>query len=162
MWRGGAQGGGCLGGSACSPSFLLQSGAMGGKPLSTFYTQLVLMPQVLHYAQYVLLGLGGLLLLVPIIYQLRSQVSRRCGQARDSAQVSAGLSPAASSRSTSSLASCSSFFSTSPERPRTLPGGGWAKTGTQSFGQQVGATWCPLWGMPAEGGGGGPAEGLAG
>lgn len=46
---------------------------MGGKPLSTFYTQLVLMPQVLHYAQYVLLGLGGLLLLVPIIYQLRSQ-----------------------------------------------------------------------------------------
>lgn len=50
-----------------------QSGAMGGKPLSTFYTQLVLMPQVLHYAQYVLLGLGGLLLLVPIIYQLRSQ-----------------------------------------------------------------------------------------
>ncbi|KAK7802338.1 hypothetical protein U0070_025290 [Myodes glareolus] len=50
-----------------------QSGAMGGKPLNTFYTQLVLMPQVLHYAQYVLLGLGGLLLLVPIIYQLRSQ-----------------------------------------------------------------------------------------
>lgn len=50
-----------------------QSGAMGGKPLSTFYTQLVLMPQVLHYAQYVLLGLGGLLLLVPIICQLRSQ-----------------------------------------------------------------------------------------
>lgn len=58
-------------------SIPLQSGAMGGKPLSTFYTQLVLMPQVLHYAQYVLLGLGGLLLLVPIIYQLRSQVSRR-------------------------------------------------------------------------------------
>ncbi|GAB1290200.1 Scavenger receptor class B member 1 [Apodemus speciosus] len=50
-----------------------QSGAMGGKPLRTFYTQLVLMPQVLNYAQYVLLGLGGLLLLVPIIYQLRSQ-----------------------------------------------------------------------------------------
>lgn len=50
-----------------------QSGTMGGKPLNTFYTQLVLMPQVLHYAQYVLLGLGGLLLLVPIVYQLRSQ-----------------------------------------------------------------------------------------
>ncbi|CAH7245869.1 Scarb1 [Phodopus roborovskii] len=50
-----------------------QSGAMGGEPLNTFYTQLVLMPQVLHYAQYVLLGLGSLLLLVPIIYQLRSQ-----------------------------------------------------------------------------------------
>lgn len=50
-----------------------QSGMMGGKTLNTFYTQLVLMPQVLHYAQYVLLGLGGLLLLVPIIYQLRSQ-----------------------------------------------------------------------------------------
>lgn len=63
----------------CS-SIPLQSGAMGGKPLNTFYTQLVLMPQVLHYAQYVLLGLGGLLLLVPIIYQLRSQVSRRGGR----------------------------------------------------------------------------------
>ncbi|XP_051017391.1 scavenger receptor class B member 1 isoform X2 [Acomys russatus] len=50
-----------------------QSGTMGGEPLNTFYTQLVLMPQILHYAQYVLLGLGGLLLLVPIIYQLRSQ-----------------------------------------------------------------------------------------
>jgi hypothetical protein len=64
---------------------------MGGKPLSTFYTQLVLMPQVLHYAQYVLLGLGGLLLLVPIICQLRSQVSRRGGHASDSARVSADL-----------------------------------------------------------------------
>lgn len=61
------------------PSVLLQSGTMGGEPLSTFYTQLVLMPQILHYAQYVLLGLGGLLLLVPIIYYLRSQVSRRDG-----------------------------------------------------------------------------------
>lgn len=50
-----------------------QSGAMGGETLNTFYKQLVLMPLVLHYAQYVLLGLGGLLLLVPIIYQLRSQ-----------------------------------------------------------------------------------------
>lgn len=57
---------------------------MGGKPLHTFYTQLVLVPQILHYAQYVLLGLGGLLLLVPIIYQLRSQVSRRGGPAQDS------------------------------------------------------------------------------
>lgn len=64
---------------------------MGGKTLNTFYTQLVLMPQVLHYAQYVLLGLGGLLLLVPIIYQLRSQVSRRDGHAWDSAPVAAGI-----------------------------------------------------------------------
>lgn len=68
-----------------------QSGAMGGKPLNTFYTQLVLMPQILQYAQYVLLGLGGLLLLVPVIYQLRSQVSWRGGQARVSAPVAAGI-----------------------------------------------------------------------
>jgi hypothetical protein len=91
LGRGTAQWDGCLGDAACSPTFLLQSGAMGGKPLSTFYTQLVLMPQVLHYAQYVLLGLGGLLLLVPIICQLRSQVSRRGGHASDSARVSADL-----------------------------------------------------------------------
>lgn len=92
LGRGGAwRRGGVPGDAECSPSFLLQSGAMGGKPLSTFYTQLVLMPQVLHYAQYVLLGLGGLLLLVPIIYQLRSQVSRRGGQARDSARVAARI-----------------------------------------------------------------------
>lgn len=64
---------------------------MGGKPLNTFYTQLVLMPQILQYAQYVLLGLGGLLLLVPVIYQLRSQVSWRGGQARVSAPVAAGI-----------------------------------------------------------------------
>ncbi|CAK7314779.1 scavenger receptor class B member 1 isoform X1 [Vulpes vulpes] len=50
-----------------------ESGAMEGKPLKTFYTQLVLMPNVLHYAQYVLLALGCILLLIPIIYQLRSQ-----------------------------------------------------------------------------------------
>lgn len=55
--------------------FCPQRGTMGGKPLSTFYTQLVLVPKVLQYAQYVLLALGGLLLLVPIIYQLRSRVS---------------------------------------------------------------------------------------
>ncbi|XP_008837471.1 scavenger receptor class B member 1 isoform X2 [Nannospalax galili] len=53
-----------------------QSGAMGGAPLRTFYTQLVLVPKVLQYAQYVLLAVGGLLLLVPIIYQLRSQGSK--------------------------------------------------------------------------------------
>uniref|UniRef100_A0A8C5KY81 Scavenger receptor class B member 1 n=1 Tax=Jaculus jaculus TaxID=51337 RepID=A0A8C5KY81_JACJA len=50
-----------------------QSGAMQGEPLRTFYTQLVLMPTVLHYAQYVLLALGGLLLLVPVIFLIRSQ-----------------------------------------------------------------------------------------
>ncbi|XP_027777134.1 scavenger receptor class B member 1 isoform X1 [Marmota flaviventris] len=50
-----------------------ESGAMEGKPLQTFYTQLVLMPKVMHYAQYALLALGGALLLVPIIYQARSQ-----------------------------------------------------------------------------------------
>ncbi|XP_048199086.1 scavenger receptor class B member 1 isoform X1 [Perognathus longimembris pacificus] len=50
-----------------------QSGAMEGAPLRTFYTQLVLFPKVLHYAQYVLLALGGALLLVPIVYQIRSQ-----------------------------------------------------------------------------------------
>ncbi|XP_077895488.1 scavenger receptor class B member 1 isoform X1 [Ictidomys tridecemlineatus] len=50
-----------------------ESGAMEGKPLQTFYTQLVLMPKVMQYAQYALLALGGALLLVPIIYQARSQ-----------------------------------------------------------------------------------------
>ncbi|KAM8918117.1 scavenger receptor class B member 1 isoform 2-T2 [Lycaon pictus] len=53
-----------------------ESGAMEGKPLKTFYTQLVLMPNVLHYAQYVLLALGCILLLIPIIHQLRSQGPR--------------------------------------------------------------------------------------
>lgn len=73
-------------GSICTPgllgavpahSFVLlrpQSGAMEGEPLQTFYNQLVLMPSVLHYAQYVLLALGCVLLLIPIIYQIRSQV----------------------------------------------------------------------------------------
>ncbi|XP_030892734.1 scavenger receptor class B member 1-like isoform X1 [Leptonychotes weddellii] len=50
-----------------------ESGAMEGEPLQTFYTQLVLMPSVLHYAQYVLLALGCVLLLIPIIHQIRSQ-----------------------------------------------------------------------------------------
>lgn len=48
---------------------------MEGDTLQAFYTQLVLMPKVLHYAQYVLLALGGVLLLVLLIYQIRSQVS---------------------------------------------------------------------------------------
>ncbi|KAM9056053.1 scavenger receptor class B member 1 isoform 1-T1 [Megaptera novaeangliae] len=51
-----------------------ESGAMEGETLQTFYTQLVLMPKVLHYAQYVLLALGCVLLLIPIVYQIRSQV----------------------------------------------------------------------------------------
>ncbi|XP_047416937.1 scavenger receptor class B member 1 isoform X3 [Sciurus carolinensis] len=50
-----------------------ESGAMEGETLQTFYTQLVLMPKVMHYAQYVLLALGGALLLVPIVFQARSQ-----------------------------------------------------------------------------------------
>ncbi|XP_070625471.1 scavenger receptor class B member 1 isoform X3 [Bos indicus] len=50
-----------------------ESGAMEGETLETFYIQLVLMPKVLHYAQYVLLALGCVLLLIPIIYQIRSQ-----------------------------------------------------------------------------------------
>lgn len=53
---------------------LPQSGAMEGETLQTFYTQLVLMPKVLHYAQYVLLALGCVLLFIPIVYQIRSQV----------------------------------------------------------------------------------------
>lgn len=53
---------------------LRQSGAMEGETLQTFYSQLVLMPKVLHYAQYVLLALGCVLLLIPIVYQIRSQV----------------------------------------------------------------------------------------
>ncbi|XP_014388831.1 PREDICTED: scavenger receptor class B member 1 [Myotis brandtii] len=53
-----------------------ERGAMEGEPLQKFYLQLVLLPKVLQYAQYVLLALGGLLLLVPVIYQIRSQVPR--------------------------------------------------------------------------------------
>nr|XP_020757015.1 scavenger receptor class B member 1 [Odocoileus virginianus texanus] len=53
-----------------------ESGAMEGETLQTFYTQLVLMPKVLQYAQYVLLALGCILLLIPIIYQIRSQGSK--------------------------------------------------------------------------------------
>ncbi|XP_029778765.1 scavenger receptor class B member 1 isoform X1 [Suricata suricatta] len=53
-----------------------ESGAMEGQPLQTFYTQLVLVPNVLHYAQYVLLGLGCFLLLIPILHQIRSQGPR--------------------------------------------------------------------------------------
>ncbi|XP_039735185.1 scavenger receptor class B member 1 isoform X1 [Pteropus medius] len=53
-----------------------ERGAMEGQTLETFYTQLVLMPKVLHYAQYVLLAVGCVLLLIPIIYQIRSQ--ERC------------------------------------------------------------------------------------
>ncbi|XP_078292061.1 scavenger receptor class B member 1 isoform X1 [Panthera onca] len=50
-----------------------ESGAMEGEPLQTFYTQLVLVPSVLHYAQYVLVGLGCVLLFISIIHQIRSQ-----------------------------------------------------------------------------------------
>ncbi|XP_062038032.1 scavenger receptor class B member 1 isoform X1 [Lepus europaeus] len=50
-----------------------ESGAMEGETLSTFYTQLVLLPNVLQYAQYVLLALGCVLLLAPVVYQVRSQ-----------------------------------------------------------------------------------------
>lgn len=48
---------------------------MEGETLQKFYTQLVLMPKVLHYAQYVLLALGCVLLLVPVVYRIRTQVS---------------------------------------------------------------------------------------
>lgn len=51
-----------------------QRGAMEGETLNTFYIQLVLMPKVLHYAQYALLALGCVLLLIPVVYQIRSQV----------------------------------------------------------------------------------------
>ncbi|XP_023576256.1 scavenger receptor class B member 1 isoform X2 [Octodon degus] len=50
-----------------------QSGAMEGKTLRTFYTQLVLTPNILHYIQYVLLALGCALLLITVVYQVRSQ-----------------------------------------------------------------------------------------
>ncbi|ELK14262.1 Scavenger receptor class B member 1 [Pteropus alecto] len=58
-----------------------ERGAMEGQTLETFYTQLVLMPKVLHYAQYVLLAVGCVLLLIPIIYQIRSQVGGSLGRA---------------------------------------------------------------------------------
>lgn len=53
-----------------------ERGAMEGEPLRAFYKQLVLLPKVLHYVQFALLALGGLLLLVPVVYQIRSQ--ERC------------------------------------------------------------------------------------
>ncbi|XP_016058666.1 PREDICTED: scavenger receptor class B member 1 [Miniopterus natalensis] len=53
-----------------------ERGAMEGETLQTFYTQLVLIPKVLHYSQYVLLALGAVLLLIPVIYEIRSQ--ERC------------------------------------------------------------------------------------
>ena len=55
---------------------------MEGEPLQTFYTQLVVVPSVLHYAQYVLVGLGCVLLLIPIIHQIRSQVGGGWREAR--------------------------------------------------------------------------------
>ncbi|XP_077015685.1 scavenger receptor class B member 1 isoform X2 [Tamandua tetradactyla] len=53
-----------------------ERGAMEGQTLQTFYNQLVLMPKVLQYAQYVLLALGCALLLIPIVHQLRNQGPR--------------------------------------------------------------------------------------
>ncbi|XP_007665113.1 scavenger receptor class B member 1 isoform X2 [Ornithorhynchus anatinus] len=50
-----------------------ESGMMGGKTLKTFYTQLVLMPSVAQYVQYVFIGLGGVLLIISFILQVRSQ-----------------------------------------------------------------------------------------
>lgn len=74
-----------------------ESGAMEGKTLQTFYTQLVLMPKVMQYAQYVLLGLGCLLLLVPVIYQIRTQASKDAssGQPPAAAHPSQPPSPCA-------------------------------------------------------------------
>ncbi|XP_006894687.1 PREDICTED: scavenger receptor class B member 1 [Elephantulus edwardii] len=50
-----------------------ESGAMEGETLRVFYKQLVLLPKVLHYLQYVLLAVGCALLLFPVVYQIRSQ-----------------------------------------------------------------------------------------
>ncbi|XP_036777686.1 scavenger receptor class B member 1 isoform X1 [Manis pentadactyla] len=50
-----------------------ESGTMEGETLQTFYTQLVLMPNALHYTQYFLLALGCILLLITIICQILNQ-----------------------------------------------------------------------------------------
>lgn len=55
---------------------------MEGEPLHTFYIQLVLLPMVLHYAQYILLALGCVLLFIPVVYQIRSQVGGGQSMAR--------------------------------------------------------------------------------
>lgn len=47
---------------------------MEGETLQTFYTQLVLMPSVLHHTQYFLLALGCILLLITVICQILNQV----------------------------------------------------------------------------------------
>lgn len=54
---------------------------MEGKTLEMFYTQLVLLPRVMRYAQYVLLAVGCVLLLIPIVYHMRSQVGGGLGRA---------------------------------------------------------------------------------
>lgn len=55
--------------TACGPSSSFSSErVMEGQTLRTFYTQLVLRPKVLHYAQYVLLALRCALLLIPIVW----------------------------------------------------------------------------------------------
>lgn len=58
-----------------------QRGAMEGETLQKFYTQLVLLPKVMHYAQYVLLALGCALLLVSVVCLVRSQVGGTCSAA---------------------------------------------------------------------------------
>ncbi|KAM6155284.1 scavenger receptor class B member 1 isoform 2-T2 [Rhynchocyon petersi] len=50
-----------------------ERGAMEGETLQVFYKQLVLLPKVLHYVQYVLVGLGCALLLIAVVHQIWSQ-----------------------------------------------------------------------------------------
>ncbi|XP_038618269.1 scavenger receptor class B member 1 isoform X2 [Tachyglossus aculeatus] len=50
-----------------------ESAVMSGKTFNTFYTQLVLLPSVAQYMQYVFIGLGGVLLIIAFILRVRSQ-----------------------------------------------------------------------------------------
>lgn len=63
---------------------------MEGKTLEMFYTQLVLLPRVMRYAQYVLLAVGCVLLLIPIVYHMRSQVGGGLGRAAHCLPVMGG------------------------------------------------------------------------
>ncbi|XP_007936301.1 scavenger receptor class B member 1 [Orycteropus afer afer] len=87
-----------------------ESGAMEGDTLTAFYTQLVLLPEVLHYAQYVLLALGCGLLLIPVVYQIRSQ--EKCNLLWSSSKKS--------SKDTEAIQAYSESLMTSPPKGTVL------------------------------------------
>ncbi|XP_016040424.1 scavenger receptor class B member 1 isoform X2 [Erinaceus europaeus] len=87
-----------------------ESGAMEGEPLQTFYKQLVLVPKVLQYAQYVLLGLGCFLLLIFAVYEILVQTPvGASSQLQSAAQPKQPASP------------CTPLLQDAPSRPLASP-----------------------------------------